>query len=93
MVRDGRRYKVTEIERLAGPTAKFSFIDVLDSKSYSIVLVMSEQFFDDVDTFRKNRQNMPGMAFVIEMKKNRDGSGESSWEVMSLHDPADKRYT
>ena len=92
LIRDGHRYKVTEIEKLAGPTARLSFVDVVDLKPYSMIQVLSEQFFTDLDTFRENRQNMPGNAFVIEVKKNPDGSGQWSWEVMSLHDPADKCY-
>jgi hypothetical protein len=92
LIRDGHRYKVTEIEKLAGPTASIKMVDTADMKPFSMVQIMNEQFWADLDDFRKNRENMPGMAFVIEMSKNPDGSGAVSWEIMALHDPTDRRY-
>jgi hypothetical protein len=56
---------------------------------------MSEQFWEDLGKFRQIMQekNMPGIQFVITMKKNLDGSADISYETVGVRDPADRRYT
>jgi hypothetical protein len=95
LIRDGRRYLVTEVEKLVGWTARISFIDTADGKPYGMIQLMSEQFWEDLGKFRQIMQekNMPGIQFVITMKKNLDGSADISYETVGVRDPADRRYT
>ena len=95
LIRDGRGYVVTEVEKLVGWTARFSFIGVADGKPYGMIQMMSERFWEDLGNFRQMMQEktMPGIQFVITMKKNADGSADISYETMGVRDPTDRRYT
>lgn len=75
------------------PLTTFKMIDPKDGKTYNLLQPMSAQFFADLDKFNLMRDELRGMAFVIEMQSNPDGTGQISYEVMGLSDPRDKRYT
>jgi len=95
LIRDGHRYVVADISKTGQgeqPLATFKMIAPNDRKSYSLVQSMPAQFFADLDKFNLMRDELRGMAFVIEMRKNPDGTGQISYEVMGMSDPRDKHY-
>jgi len=99
LIRDGHRYHVDRIEYDTSKaesedqiTSVFHVRDTADLKPYGMPIVITTQFFKDLDQWHQHRTEMPGMAFVIEVTKNPDGSGSISWDVMGLSDPQDKRY-
>ncbi len=100
LVRDGHRYLLTQAdyevtkagEEVISITATFNLVDTKDAKPFHMTQPIPVQLFNDLDYFNKHRQETPGKAFVIEMKKNADGSGQLSWELMGLRDPSDRRY-
>src|SRR5437588_399615 len=91
LLRDGHRYHVDRIDFDVSKaesedriSATFHVRDTEDLKPYGMPLQISTRFFMDLDQWNQHRTEMPGMAFVIEVTKNPDGSAEISWDVMGL---------